>query len=39
LIVRVNFSPHGNAVYTIPEETVTEWIEVLKKTGENLGGE
>ncbi|MDR3348005.1 MAG: hypothetical protein LBO03_00125 [Acidaminococcales bacterium] len=34
LIVRVNFSPRGNATYTIPEAVVKEWIEVLKITGE-----
>ena len=34
LIVRVNFAPRGSATYTIPEETVKEWIEVLKITEE-----
>jgi hypothetical protein len=38
MIVRVNFS-RGNAVYTIPEEIVKEWIDVLKKTGENVQDE
>lgn len=30
LLVRVNFEPRGHAIYTIPEETVQEWAQLLK---------
>ena len=35
LLVRVNFSPKGHALYTIPAEVVAEWAKLLQETDED----